>query len=76
MRPSASQPFDGDDLVAIRFRGQHQARVDRAAVQQHRAGAAFALAAAFLRAGETELIAQRFEQRVVREHIQRRGLAG
>src|SRR5207237_3343084 len=48
------------------LRGQGQAREDRNAVDQHRAGAALAELAAVLRAGELELLAQHFEQGVVR----------
>ena len=61
-----AEPFDRHDGLAIALDGEHEARVHRAAVQQHRAGAAFAFGAAFLRAGEIQLIAKHLEQRVMR----------
>ena len=45
---------------------QHQAGIDRRTVHQHRAGAAVAVAAAFLGAGQAEPVAQQIEQRVAR----------
>ena len=44
-------------------------------VDRHRAGAAFAAVAAELRAGETELVAQRHRERLVRQHVDRAHLA-
>ena len=73
-RPSAASP----SMVtspAIRLDGQHQARVDRPAVDEHGAGAALAFRAALLGPRELHLIAQHREQRVVRLHIQGDGLS-
>ena len=60
------QALDGDDVAARRFQRQHQAGVDGSAVDQHRAGAAVAVAATFLGAGEADAVAQQLEQRVAR----------
>ena len=43
--------------------GKRQARQDAPAVEQHRAGAALAVVAAFLGAGKAETLAERVEQR-------------
>ena len=43
----SAEPFDRHDVLAVAFHREHQTRVDRAAVQQHRARAAFAFGAAF-----------------------------
>ena len=71
----SAQSFDRDDILAIAFDGEHETSVDRTAVQQHRAGAALAFGAAFFRAGQIQLVAQRLEQRVMRLHIERSGCA-
>ena len=63
---AGGQPLDGDDVAARRLQRQHQAGVDRRAVHQHRAGAAVAVAAALLGAGQAEPVAQQLEQRVAR----------
>ena len=47
-----AQPLDGDDLVALVHDRERQAGVDAPAVDQHRAGAALAVVAALLGAGE------------------------
>ena len=64
--PPADKPLDGGDVAARRLQRQHQAGIDRRAVHQHRAGAAVAVAAAFLGAGQAEPVAQQVEQRVAR----------
>ena len=51
---------------ALAFEREHQAGKHRLAVDQHRAGAAFAELAAVLGAGEVEVLAQHLEQRLVR----------
>ena len=45
---------------------KHQAGVDGGTVDDHRAGAAVAVAATFLGAGEPDALAQQVEQRVAR----------
>jgi len=53
--------FDGGDLVAVGLYREHQAGARRLAVEQHGAGAADAVLAAGMRAGETEIVAQAIE---------------
>ena len=62
----AARPAHRRDLGAVGLHGEHQARVDRLAVEQDRAGAADALAAAELDLGGRALVAQQLEQRQVR----------
>ena len=54
----ATDAFDGGHLPPARLRGQHQAGVDQPPVQQHGAGAALADAAAFLGAGQVQVVTQ------------------
>ena len=61
-----AEAFDGRDLVALVHRGEAEARVDAAAVDVDGAGAALAVVAAFLRAGEVQMLAQAVEQRGAR----------
>ena len=56
------QAFDGGDLRAVLHHRQREAGIDAPAVDQHRAGAALAVVAALLGAGEVEMVAQRVEQ--------------
>ena len=63
MSALGAMPFDGQDLVAVRLHGEHQARARRAAIEQDRAGAADAVLAAEMRAGEAELMAQEIGER-------------
>src|SRR6266851_1497073 len=58
--------FDRAHGVTGAREAQHQARQHRCSIQQHRAGAALAQLAAVLRAGESQILAQDFEQRLVR----------
>src|ERR1044071_1237617 len=60
------EPFDGDDLLAAVHDREGEAGVVAPPVDQHGAGAACALVAPFLRAGEVEVLAQRVEQRGAR----------
>ena len=55
--------LDGQDLVAVRLHRQHQAGARGAAVEQDGAGAADAVLAAEMRAGEAELVAQEIGER-------------
>ena len=68
------QAFDGRDLAPLHERGEREARFHALAVHQHRAGAALAEAAAFLRAGEMQVLAQSVEQRGAR--IERQPMLG
>ena len=53
-------------LVALVHHGEGQAGIDAPAVHQHRAGAALAVVAALLGAGEAQVFAQGVEQRGAR----------
>ncbi len=55
------QPFHGDGAVAVGLDRQHQAGIDRLAIEQHGARAAFALGAAVLRACEHQLLARHLQ---------------
>src|SRR5215204_6168843 len=57
------EPVDGADLLALDFDRQRRTRVDGAAVDDHRAGAAGAAIATALVAGQVGPHAQRVEQR-------------
>ena len=58
----SGEPLDRHDLVPVRLRGEHEARADERAVQQHGARAALALLARVLRPGQPEPLAEREEQ--------------
>src|SRR5471032_1510894 len=58
---SFGQSFDRGDLPTLMLHGQGKARQDTFAVDQHRAGAARALVAALLGAGEVEMISQQVQ---------------
>jgi hypothetical protein len=57
--------LDGLHFTPVGLHAQHQARIDRLAVDNHGARAAVADVAAFLRAGEPGLVAQHVEQAAV-----------
>ena len=61
-RAVGGEPLDGGDLGAVLHDDQRQAGIDAPAVDQDRAGAALALIAALLGAGQIETVAQRVEQ--------------
>src|SRR5207248_5342259 len=58
-RLALREAFDGADLRALRLHGEHEAGTDRLAVHQHGAGAAHAVLAAEMRAGQPAVFAQR-----------------
>ena len=62
-------------LVALVHHRERQAGVDPPAVDDHRAGAALAVVAALLGAGEMQMLAQRVEQRGARVELELPGLA-
>ena len=68
------QAFDRRDLAAFHQGGERQAGLHALAVHQHRAGAALAEAAALLRAGQMQVLAQGVEQRGAR--IERQPMLG
>ena len=55
--------LDRRHLAVVRLHRKHQARARRVAVDQHRAGAAHAVLAAEMRAGEVEFVAQEIGER-------------
>jgi hypothetical protein len=61
-----AEPLDRRDRVALVHGGETQAGVNAHAVHQHRAGAAMAVVAALLGAGEMQVLAQSVEQRDAR----------
>ena len=61
-RLAAREAVDGADLFALHFDGKRRARVHRAAVDNHRAGAARAAVADALVAREVRAVADRVEQ--------------
>src|SRR5438094_9257532 len=62
------QPLDRRDVVSIHLDGEHQAGAHRLAVQQHRTGAAHAVLASNVGAGETQLVAQEVGEEQPRLH--------
>jgi hypothetical protein len=60
------QVFDGANLVAIQLHGQHQARADRLAIEQHGAGTAHPVLTTDVGAGQPEVVAQEIAQQVPR----------
>ena len=68
-RMTAAKPFDGRDPRAVGVGERDQARVHRRAVEEHGAGAAFAFAASFLRAGQAAILAQDIEQALQRMRV-------
>src|SRR2546425_9608353 len=65
-RPAHRHPLDGLDAPPGAREAEHEAGEDRLAVHQHGAGTALAQLTAVLRAGEPEVLAQHFKQRLVR----------
>ena len=55
---TAGEPLDGREFMAIGLHRQHQAGTHRRAIQQDRAGAANAVFAADMGAGELQFVAQ------------------
>ena len=60
------QAFDGLDLGAVALHRQHQAAAHDLAVDAHGAGAADAVFAADMAAGEAEIVAHEVDQRLAR----------
>ena len=65
-----AQPLDGGDAVALVHHRERQAGIDPPPVDDHRAGAALAVIAALLGAGEMQVLAQRVEQRGPRVELE------
>src|SRR2546426_813582 len=68
-RPVALEPADGADRPPAHRGRQHEAARHRPAVEQHRARAADALAAALLDVEDPERIAQHLEQRLAGPNV-------
>ena len=62
VRPSVGEALDRADVGALDLADRHEAAVDDRAVDEDRAGAALAFAAALLRAGQAEVLAQHVEE--------------
>ena len=62
--------FDRRDLVAVVHGGEAQARIHAPAVDMHRARAALAVVASFLRSGQMQVLAEAIEQRRARIELQ------
>ena len=60
------QAFDRLDRRPFGLDGQHDAAIHRHAVHQHGAGAAVAVVAAFLGAGQPQVVAEHFQQALPR----------
>ena len=56
--------FDGANGRPFGLDGQHEAAIDRAAVEDDRASSAVAVRATFLRTGQVHVVPQDFEQRL------------
>ena len=65
------EPLDGGDLASVGRDREHQAGAHRPAVDQHRAGAAHAVLAADVGAGEAEVVAQRVGEQPPGRHAHR-----
>ena len=66
------QSLDGGDLGAVLHDRQREAGIDPPPVDQHGAGAALAVIAALLGAGQIEMVAQRVEQGRPRRELELR----
>src|SRR3954471_7261382 len=65
--------LDGGDLAALSFKAEHKAGKHRAAVNKNGASAAFAQLAAMFSASKVQVLANHFEQGLVRRkgHLDR-----
>src|SRR3989449_7288684 len=74
-RPTRGHPLDGFHPMPRARQAEHQTGKHGLAVHEHGAGAALAQLAAVLRAGETQVLAQHFEQGLVGREGDLDGLA-
>src|SRR5262245_39407934 len=58
----AGEPFDRDDAAAFRLNRQHETAPDRLLVEQHGAGPAHAVLAAYVRAGQIEVVPEELSE--------------
>ena len=61
--------FDGFDLAILHLSDGHEATVNDLAVDNHRAGAAFAFSATFFRARQVQLLTQHIQQTLHRIRV-------
>src|SRR5881394_1827546 len=73
--PGARHPLDCSDTVTRACKAEHETGQHRRSIEQHGTGPAFSQLAAVLGAGEPEIFAQHFEQRLVRREGDLRALA-
>ena len=73
LQPVPGQSLDRPDLAPVRLVRRHEAGVDGQPVEQHRAGAAFALAAPFLGARQIQPVSQQIEQPLGGGHLELEG---
>ncbi len=66
MAPESDNAFDGLDRGAVALHREDEAAAHDLAVEPHRAGAAHAMLAADMGAGEREIVAQEIDQRLAR----------
>ena len=66
MAPESDMPSMVSHLGAVALHRKHEAAAHHGAVEQHRAGAAHALLAADMAAGQAEIVAQEIDQRLAR----------
>ena len=66
MRAGIRQAFDGLDDGAVALHGEGQTAADDFAIEQDGAGAADAVLAADMGAGERQIVAQKIDQRLAR----------
>ena len=64
------EPLYGEDLSPLQLTGQHQAGVHRLPVDNDRAGPAFSLSAALLRAAKMQILPQKINQPPLRLCVQ------
>ena len=64
-----AQPLDRRHLVPVRLGREHEAGADELAVEKDGAGAALALLAGVLRAGQLERVAERRQQALARPDV-------
>ena len=66
---AAGQALDRADVGAVRLDGQDDAGADAGAVQQHRAGAADAMLAADVGAGQAKVLAEEVDEKPPGLHL-------
>ncbi len=65
---AGSEALDREHLAPVHLPGEHETRVDRLAVHDHRARATVTHVAAQFRPGQPEMLAQELQQRRLGRH--------